>query len=433
MNLTFNGQNTFSGITLTGVPNIITLTSSAVTGTKSQLTIIADDNITDASTMTINDVTITNFKGDTPEISAFNITKALRASGLVNYTIRHSGKSIYVQALEVGSDYSIKFNTNITGMLWYIVPGTSTDEFSNGIISLDLYRDQTYVTTLEKTYYRDHIDFNISDWLYSISQYDYLTPYRVVVHHWDGKDLIKLGEFSAKSAIGYMCNQGQDYLQGSQIATNFSRENSLYYTFFDSIPLTIYSDTNTSVLVKYKDNSGAVIKEQTENVTCYNGVGKTIIILDSFTFKNTYYIDIVYGEQVMKFKVIKPVDATSRCLRIYYHNSYGGVSFFDFTGNKTEEHKLDNEIYQKNIYDYYKSNYKERDIVYNKSVQYTVTVKSHLMEREGIWQFNDLLRSSDCWTSINGVDYKIIVSNVRVDEVQTGVWEATVVYDYSLL
>ena len=138
MNLTFNGQNTFSGITLTGVPNIITLTSSAVTGTKSQLTIIADDNITDASTMTINDVTITNFRGDTPEISAFNITKALRASGLVNYTIRHSGKSIYVQALEVGSDYSIKFNTNITGMLWYIVPGTSTDEFSNGIISLDL-------------------------------------------------------------------------------------------------------------------------------------------------------------------------------------------------------------------------------------------------------------------------------------------------------
>ena len=55
------------------------------------------------------------------------------------------------------------------------------------------------------------------------------------------------------------------------------------------------------------------------------------------------------------------------------------------------------------------------------------------MEREGIWQFNDLLRSSDCWTSIYGVDYKIIVSNVRVDEVQTGIWEATVIYNYSLL
>ena len=37
------------------------------------------------------------------------------------------------------------------------------------------------------------------------------------------------------------------------------------------------------------------------------------------------------------------------------------------------------------------------------------------------------------WTNINGVDYKIIITDCKVDETETGVWEATITYTYSLI
>ena len=60
-------------------------------------------------------------------------------------------------------------------------------------------------------------------------------------------------------------------------------------------------------------------------------------------------------------------------------------------------------------------------------------MKSHLMEPDARWQFNDLLGSYDVWTNINGVDYKIIITDCKVDETTTGVWEATITYTYSYI
>jgi len=60
-------------------------------------------------------------------------------------------------------------------------------------------------------------------------------------------------------------------------------------------------------------------------------------------------------------------------------------------------------------------------------------MESHLMERSAVWLFNDLLSAYDVWTTINGVDYKIIVQSVKCDEQETGVWKATITYTYSLI
>ena len=245
--------------------------------------------------------------------------------------------------------------------------------------------------------------------------------------------------------MGYMCNQGKKYLQmsgGNIFAQNVSRganrlpaNKTILYTYESSIPFSLYSqDASVSLEVKYVDSNETVKKVDYVTVPIYNKMGFMDIGLDSEVFNSSSYIDInIPHAGYIRYNVIKPLDATSRCQRVYYHNSYGGISFFDFTGQKTENHKVNNDTYTKNILSYYDESTLEATKIYNKETEITVTMKSHLMEPDARWQFNDLLGSYDVWTNINGVDYKIIITDCKVDETTTGVWEATITYTYSYI
>lgn len=73
------------------------------------------------------------------------------------------------------------------------------------------------------------------------------------------------------------------------------------------------------------------------------------------------------------------------------------------------------------------------DMVYNKDVTVTVTLKSHLISKDGTWQFYDMQNSVNAWTEVNGTLYSIIINDVSVDETTTdGIYEAAVKYTYSL-
>lgn len=465
MVLTYNGQASPQGmITLTNVPNILTLQSSSVTGNNSVLKITINDltKIDPNNTyyITINGLTITsgnvgnNFfisntnTGANQIAVAHSIAKSLRSIGLTNYDIYQEISQgvltnvVIVEAKEVGELYEIKFDSNLGAAILYDnYVGTTSDEFSGGRINIDIYSGSDYITTLEKSYYKEKIDFNVSDVLKSISRYDFLVPYTLFIYSQVGNQITSLGRISATSAIGYMVNQGEKFLNTyPMFAQNVSRGTSspskmVLYTYLSTIPVTIYSNnTVETVDITYYDSSLQQIGTGFSNVNIYNGIGYSDIALDSNLFNQAYYVDLALGEgQVIRYNVIKPVDANSRCQRIYYHNSYGGVSFFDFTGQITENHKVDNDTYTKNIYDYYRQTTLEQIKIYDKETTINVTMKSHLMERSAVWQFNDLLGSYDVWTNINGVDYKIIVTDCKVDETETGVWEATVTYTYSLI
>ena len=151
--------------------------------------------------------------------------------------------------------------------------------------------------------------------------------------------------------------------------------------------------------------------------------------------KQSTYIDIqfpAYGK-TYRYNVIKPLKATEYYQRIYWRNSYGGISFFDFTGQRSETRNLELSVYQKNIYDYYSSPMNELDKIYNNDVEYQVTIKSHLFDRDGRWLFNDMIQSPEVWTTSNGEKYAILLDNVSVDEVETNdIYEATVRFKYSM-
>lgn len=463
MVLTYNGEaNTQGMITLTNVPNILTIQSSSVTGNNSILKITINDltkiNPNNTYYITINNLTITsgdagfyitNIDSGANQIAvAHSITKALRSLGLTNYEIYQQIENgvltnvVIVEAREVGDLYEITFDSNLGAAILYDnYVGVTSDEFSGGGINVDVYSENDYITTLEKSYYKEKIDFNISDVLKSISRYDYLTPYTLYLYSQVGNHITSLGRVSATSAIGYMVNQGEKFLNTyPMFAQNAGRGTSspskmVLYTYLSTIPTTLYSNNQVETVdITYYDSSLQQIGTGFSNVNIYNGVGQSEIALTSNLFNQSYYVDLSLDNgQVIRYNVIKPVDANSRCQRVYYHNSYGGVSFFDFTGEITENHKVDNDTYTKNIYDYYRDTSLEQIKIYDKQTSITVTMKSHLMERSAVWQFNDLLGSYDVWTNINGVDYKIIVTDCKVDETETGVWEATVTYIYSLV
>lgn len=465
MVLTYNGQASPQGmITLTNVPNILTIQSSSVTGNNSVLKITINDltKIDPNNTyyITINGLTITsgnvgnNFyisnsnTGANQIAVAHSIAKSLRSVGLTNYEIYQEISQgiltnvVIVEAREVGELYEITFDSNLgAAILHDNYVGTTSDEFAGGRINIDVYSGSDYITTLEKSYYKEKTDFNVSDVLKSISRYDFLVPYTLFIYSQIGNQVTNLGRVSATSAIGYMVNQGEKFLNTyPMFAQNVSRGTSspskmVLYTYLSTIPVTIYSDDVVeTVNITYYDSSLQQIGTGFSNVNIYNGIGQSDIALNSNLFNSAYYVDLsLENGQIIRYNVIKPVDANSRCQRVYYHNSYGGVSFFDFTGQITENHKVDNDTYTKNMYDYYRETTLEQIKIYDKETTINVTMKSHLMERSAVWQFNDLLGSYDVWTNINGVDYKIIVTDCKVDETETGVWEATVTYTYSLI
>ena len=119
--------------------------------------------------------------------------------------------------------------------------------------------------------------------------------------------------------------------------------------------------------------------------------------------------------------------------RVVWRNSYGGLSFFDFTGQRNESRSLDTKTYQKNIYDYYTSEVTEMDKIYDNDVEYTVTLKSHVIDSDGRYLFNDLMQSPYVWTVINAVKYAIIIDSVSIDETdRNDIYEVTVKYKYSM-
>ena len=163
--------------------------------------------------------------------------------------------------------------------------------------------------------------------------------------------------------------------------------------------------------------------------------------LNTFTFplnpsllQQSSYIDLtIPNVGKLRYTVIKPIHATDEAQRIYWTNSYGGTSFFDFTGTRTEERKTDIETYESSLYDYYNSNRQELTNIYSKEVKVIVTLTTHNMVKDGTWQLFDLQNSYNAWTTVNEKDYAIHITDIQVDETDVaGIYTAQIKYEYSM-
>lgn len=390
----------------------------------------------------------------------YNIYQYFRDGALNN--------SVQIKAKEIGSKFNLTIKTNMpTGVLTISTTnGSNTDTLANGKnnkILIDIYTKHgdtqnrinsnntelgKYVTTLEKTYYKDSLSFDLSPFLTTIANHSETTQFNIVIYSIVDTVLTTIGVLMNNYvSVGYLVNQGGTFLPkftSAILAQNVKRgetksvmNNTILYTFEPSVTFSLFADitvNNIPIVIQYKDSSYENIATDTTTIYPTNNLQDFTINLNQHNFTQSDYIDFIIPEVgTLRYKVIKPLNAVTENYRVYYNNSYGGVSFFDFTGERTEKRKTSVEYYQKQLFDFYKVNKSELNKIYDKTVDITVTLKSHNIEKDGTWQLYDLQNSTNAWTVVNGKTYTINITDMAISETTVpNIYTATVTYNYSL-
>ena len=473
MNITYNNLSSPSNIlTFTEIPNILKI-SENVTGTKCTIQFSMSNGLRQTVSadsqyyITLFGETVTNvmapesannkrfYISDDAESTAMSIARALRNCGSLNadFDIFGNGGTVEIIAKTIGNKITTAnyLQRNIPGdkMGVSVQDGSSTSILFNSKIQVDVYNSNeasvnNFITTLEKNWYGDECAFDMSPVLSTFSEYGQTQPYTFVLNVYrDNGEWQNQGTVSGNTTIGYHANQSDKYkyAQGAQMLLNKNRGTNgtmILYTYNNVIPYSVLCGIDTggwNVKVSVKDSAFNEVyaNTSTSSRTTSNMIVDTNATIPQTAIKNGYYVDITIGTQTTRFNIIKPLKATEYYQRIMWRNEYGGISFFDFTGSRSESDSVDIETYEKNIFDYHDNNEFERKMIYKNDYKKTVSLTSHLLEEDGKWIFNSLMRSKKVWTTINGKTYYIIPKSIDVQEDQTynNIYTAKLTYEYS--
>ena len=237
-------------------------------------------------------------------------------------------------------------------------------------------------------------------------------------------------------------------VNGNFLAANVSRgdlreqfNNTYLYTYYPTLVFSVYTSTNSFVAgyVNYVDSANNTIASLQHPISKTEGnLLKTYTIqLDETNFRQSTYIDLMIPSVgYLRYNVIKPINAANETevRRVYWYNEYNGVSFFDFTGERTESRKEDLEYYEKQEFDFYNNtNSREKSKVYDKRIGIEVKHTSHYIDKNGVYLFYSLQNSKRAWIEMNGIRYYINVTNLEISESSntSHIFTARITYDFS--
>ena len=382
--------------------------------------------------------------------TAVSICNALRSCPTVaaSFVVYVDGNKVICYAREIGYiDMTVTMTEGLSYLTLTTVAGTADSSLVNNKISVDVYSYYDYVTTLEKNYHVGNCRFDITPVLATMSKYGETIPYSFEISALNESGTsTSLGSVTGNSvSVGYMVNQGDKFLSVNDnifIAQNVSRgklrdayNSSLLYVYDDTIPISFYTTStgNITVTTTYRNSAYGAITSSTETKTIVGDSLLHTITIDLDIPNDCFYVDIQLSNlQKLRYDVIRPMKTSYGCQRVYWINSYGGTSFFDFVGQKTIENTSETVTYNKNNLDYYTAEINEKELVYNVDTKSTYTVKSHLITEDGKWQLYDLLQSPRAWTNINGQDYVVIIESVSAAEQNNQqIYEMTVKFNIS--
>ncbi len=469
-------------MTFTDFPNILRIEDNA-NGSKAYYELEVYGNLNNATErdgqwhITIMGDTITNVMSPQNAVNknfcvmadststAASIVKALRNCPNIaaNFVVYHDTNTITVEAREAGSIFngSETFDTDIPDTYMDVegYDGYGSD-LQGSKIDVDIVSNGQYITTLEKNWYKNGVEFNVSPVLTTLAKYGETVHYSFKI-----SSISSDGQYGVLGYVnhnyitaGYLCNQGYGVLvlgSSVQLAQNVMRgenrgyaNNTRLYVYQPNIRVSYYATSTPTITVRYLDSAMNQIASSSASYHILNYDARlkdASIDLNTSYFNQAFYVEVSINDITLLYEVIKPLKATEYAQRIYWRNSYGGVSFFDFTGSRSETRNLEVTTYQESIYDavkasireyrnggYQTMSYAELTKPYNNKVDYSVTLKSHLFEHDGKYIFNDLIQSGKIWTEINNNFYEIILDSVSVEEQNNNdIYEATVKYHYS--
>ena len=468
MTLTYNNFITPSNLlTFSDVPNILKVKETIV-GSKGVFSFIFSGNLQSTVSgdgqyhLTFLDETVTNvmspskaknkrfYISSSPVSTAASFANALRncPSLSAQFTIEHSDDEVELVARTIGKKWTNVANyldTNIpsTYLTTTAYDGTAEPSDVYGCkVQVEVYSNGTYLTQLEKNFYGDECAFDVSPILSTFSEYGKVKPYRFSISTIStGGTYSHRGNISGSTTIGYVANQSDKckLMSNSSILLNTNRS-QVRYAYGATIPYSLLFGTSSTAEVTYSVKDSTLTQIYSASTTYQSSSYPNHIADTSFTIPNQYYtsasyVDMTIGTQSVRFKVIKPLKATEYYQRVLWRNEYGGIEFFDFTGQRTESDSVDIETYEKNIFDMYENNEYEVKKIYSNKFKKEVKLTSHLMEENGRWFVNSLMRSKKVWTTINGKLHYIIPKAVEVTEDQNynNIFTATITYEYSQL
>lgn len=400
---------------------------------------------------------------ETTNSLAASVARALRCCPTIaaNFNVIYTGSTVTIMAKEIGPmENNNPVSTNIISRYISVSRnvGSADAELYGSKVIVDISTEtpegSVYVTTLEKNYYGSETAFNLSPVLTTLTAPGKSAEFDLKITKLKDGEYTSIGNINNNYVtVGYMVNQGNKYIDANYFsyAQNFSRgnnrefaNNTLLYIYSPTLPISFYNGNEGGfhVIVDYVDSAGSILETVTAYTWNNTDSSKKLWDIDinlapntglKERFKQSFYIDVRcgYGAKI-RYNVIKPIKATEYYQRIYWRNSYGGVSFFDFTGQKSETRDVNISTYQKNIFGYYYDNKNELEKIYNNVVKYTVNLKSHLFENDGKYIFNDMMQTTEAWVERNGETYAIIIDSVSVEETNNNnIYEATVKYRFS--
>lgn len=418
----------------------------------------------------------TGFGNTDKRFCAISIVNALKAIPQLsmNYNIQYVSDAIFtITAKNSGHQYGLEISSENLSNFNIIssTQGTTNDNLSGKYFSkvyVDLYYNNEnnhrviksnsieatydYLTTLQKEYYKDSVSFNISPALQTVSNNNNTTIWKAEMYAIvDGKT-IDLGDIKDNYIInGYLVNQGGTYIDMTTIANktvpalNVDRgtertqyNNSIIYIYEPKFDISLYKINGVSsenVKINYLESDETInySGETTIELNTEKNIDTYTIQLNEEYMRDSYYIDLEFSFGIIRLNIINPPYANAECNRVYWFNSYGGTSYFDFLGDKKDERKSEVTTYNKSLLDFYKNDKQEQEVVYFRDNEITVSLTSHLIEKDGLYQLYDLQNSYKAWITINDVPYYIIITSLTVEEPSTDVYTATIKYKYSLL
>lgn len=470
MTITYNGVSTPNKLlTFSEVPNILKL-NEKITGYKGVFNFTVISSFSNTVTkdgqyyITFLDETITNvmnpkdaknkrfYVASDRESIAASIAQAFRncSSIVAQFNVEHSGNEVKLVAKSLGQKWTNVphyLDTNISSsyISTYGTDGTaSPSNIYMSKVLVDVLKGESYITTLEKTFYGDECAFDMSPVLSTFTEFGKTADYKFDIST-IGQNGVYTYRGSAYGATcyGYQANQSDkfEYLNNSYLALNTNRS-QLRYVYGSSIPFSVIG-TGDSVSVSYviKNAAKAQIYSNTGSVSLSGGyIQDTEFTIPGNIYTLASYVDISVGNKTARFKVIKPLKATEYYQRVFWRNEYGGIEFFDFTGSRSESDTVDVETYEKNIFDMYEDNEYEIKKIYDNDYKKEVKLTSHLLEAEGRYFANSLMRSKSVWTIINKDSlyekkHYIIPRNIDVQEDGTynNIYTVSLTYEYSQL
>lgn len=466
MNITYNNLSATSAhnlVTFSDIPNILEI-SDTTGGTKATLELTVGTGWTASENneywLTFMGNTISNivdpknavnknfYIASDTHSTAVSITNALRncptvsASFLV-YT--NNNDKVICKAREIGEiDLTVTMSENLSYITTASTAGTADSSLIDSKITVDVTSDNEYITTLEKYYHGDNCRFDVTPLLATMAEYNKTIPYTLNISTMNASGTVStLGSVTGNTiSVGYMVNQGLKYIEIDnyiKLAQNVTRgklrdayNNSILYVSADAttIPVSYYTQQTGTLYVgiSYKDSAFNEITSTSQTQSISNDGWLHSVTVNVNIPADCFYVDLYLNNiNKLRFNVIRPMKTSYDCQRIFWVNSYGGTSFIDLVGEKTIENTSETVTYNKNHLDYYTNDVNEKEIVYDVDTKTTYTIKSHLMELDGTWQYFDLLQSPRAWTTINGETYLIIIESVSKQEQNNNdVYEMTV-------